>query len=173
MVGTGLVPRCRRKASDLHGFGVEPARSSLVSRGSSRNGHRKDAVAAAIQKTCPIGKRLALVIVDSAFSRGGRKGNTMKAYLVFTAREPKIVAMARDEASENRLVEDLAQAGIDSFVAHEIEVDGLREIYGLQFEVIEEEVRNGKGLRVLDSNGRHILAQVQLADIGPAVAHGF
>ena len=97
----------------------------------------------------------------------------MRAYLVFTEREPKIVAMARDEASENRLVEDLAQAGIDSFVAHEIEVDGLREIYGLQFEVIEEEVRNGKGLRVLDSNGRHILAQVQLADIGPAVAYVF
>ena len=97
----------------------------------------------------------------------------MRAYLVFTEREPKIVATARDGASESRLVEDLAQAGIDQFVAHEIAVDGLREIYGLRFEVIEDEVRNGKGLRVLDSNGRHALAQLQLTDIGPAVAYGF
>jgi hypothetical protein len=103
----------------------------------------------------------------------GRKGDTMRAFLILTEREPKIVAMARDEASESRLVEVLTQAGIDQFVAHEIAVDALRENYGLQFEVIEEEVRNGKGLRVLDSNGRRVWAQVQLADIGPAVAYGF
>jgi hypothetical protein len=97
----------------------------------------------------------------------------MRAFLVFTEREPKIVAMSRDEATEGRLAEDLAQAGVGQFVAHEIAVERLREMYGLQFEMIEAEVRNGKGLRVLDSNGRHVLAQVQLADIGPAVAYGF
>jgi DNA polymerase IIIc chi subunit len=97
----------------------------------------------------------------------------MRAFLVFTEREPKIVALARDEASKGRLAEDLAQAGINQFVAHEIAVDRLRENYGVQFEVIEAEVRNGRGLRVLDSSGRSVLAQVQLADIGPVIAYSF
>ena len=97
----------------------------------------------------------------------------MRAFLVLTEREPKIVAMARSEVPERRLVAAMAQAGIDQFVAHEIAIDGLRESYGLQFEAIEAEVRIGKGLRVLDSKGDHVLAQVQLAQIGPAVAYGF
>lgn len=97
----------------------------------------------------------------------------MRAFLVFTESEPKIVAMARGEGSSGRLADVLARLGIDQFVAHEIAVDSLREHYGVQFEVIEAELRDGKSLRVLDSNGRHVMAQVRLADIGPAVGYGF
>jgi len=103
----------------------------------------------------------------------GRKGDTVRAFLVLTEREPKIVAMARGEASGGRLAEVLARLGIDQFVAHEIAVDSLRENYGVQFEVIEAELHDGKSLRVLDSNGRHVMAQVQLGDVGPAVGYGF
>jgi hypothetical protein len=97
----------------------------------------------------------------------------MTAFLVFTEVEPLIVAAPKETVTNDRLAEDLSLVGINRFIAHEIAVDRLRDLYGVPFEVIETDVKNGKGLRVLDSNGHHALAHVQLADLGPGVAHGF
>lgn len=91
--------------------------------------------------------------------------------LVFTEAKPLIVAAPKEAVTNGTLLDGLSRVGIHRFIAHEIAVDRLREIYGVPFEVIETDVKNGKGLRVLDSNGRHVLAHVQLADLGPGVAH--
>lgn len=95
----------------------------------------------------------------------------MTAFLVFTEIEPVIVVVSKDEAANGCLSDDLSRVGVRRFLAHEIDVDRLREIYGVPFEVIEKDVKNGKGLRVLDSNGAHALAKVDFADLGPGFAH--
>ena len=95
----------------------------------------------------------------------------MRAFRVLSEAEPRIVAAPREAITGGHLAENLSRAGINRFIAHEIAVDRLREMYGVPFEVIETDVKNGKGLRVLDSNGRHVLAHVQLADLGPGFAH--
>ena len=96
----------------------------------------------------------------------------MTAFLVFTEAEPILIMAPRAEVEGGCLVEDLSRVGINRFIAHEVAVDKLREAYGRRFEVIEADVKNGKGLRVLDSNGRHALSHIQLANLGPGIAHG-
>jgi hypothetical protein len=96
----------------------------------------------------------------------------MKAFLILTEGEPRIVAIPREMAAGSCLAEILSKAGIDRFIAHEVSVDRLRETYGLPFDVVESDVRNGKGLRVLDSNGRHAFSHLRLANLGPGITHG-
>ena len=96
----------------------------------------------------------------------------MTAFLVLTEAEPILVMATRAEVEGGGLVKDLSRVGINQFIAHEITVDGLREVYGRAFEVIEADVKNGKGLRVLDSNGDHALSHVQLANLGLVIVHG-
>ena len=96
----------------------------------------------------------------------------MKAFLVFTESEPLIVAAPKEAVTEGRLVESLSRVGIDRFIAHEIAVEGLREAYGVAFEVIETEIKNGKDVQVLDSNGNHVFARVRFADLRPGFQVG-
>ena len=93
----------------------------------------------------------------------------MTAFLVFTEGEPLIVATAEEAASDGRLVEYLSRKGIDKFIAHEIDVDQLREAYGVPFEIVEADIANGRDLRVLDSKGSHAFANVRFADLGKSI----
>lgn len=96
----------------------------------------------------------------------------MRTFLIVTEAEPLIIAAPKEAVTDGRLVESLSRVGIDRFIAHEIAVDGLREVYGVPFEVIETEIKNGKDAQVLDSNGNHVLARIQFADLGPGIPHG-
>ena len=93
----------------------------------------------------------------------------MTAFLVFTEGEPLIVATAEEAASDGRLVEYLSRKGIDKFIAHEIDVDQLRDAYGVPFEIVEADIINGRNLRVLDSKGSHAFANVRFADLGKCI----
>ena len=95
----------------------------------------------------------------------------MTAFLVFTEGEPLIVALPKEAVSDGRLVKSLSQKGIDKFIAHEIDVDRLREAYGVPFEIVEADITNGRDLRVLDSKGSHAFANVRFADLGKSVWH--
>ena len=93
----------------------------------------------------------------------------MTAFLVFTEYEPLIVAIAEEAVSDGRLVENLSRKGIDKFIAHEIDVDQLRDAYGVPFEIVEADIASGRDLRVLDSKGSHAFANVRFADLGKSI----
>ena len=95
----------------------------------------------------------------------------MTAFLVFTEYEPLIVAIAEEAEAGGRLADSLSRKGIDKFIAHEIDVDRLREAYGVPFEVIEADIISGRDLRVLDSKGSRAFAKVQFADLGKCIRH--
>jgi hypothetical protein len=96
----------------------------------------------------------------------------MTAFLVFSENEPVIVATPRKEFASGRLPDLLERIGIDRFIAHEVELDQLRKTYGVPFEVIEADIKSGKALRVIDSNGHHVFSRIKLDDLGPAFTHG-
>jgi hypothetical protein len=93
----------------------------------------------------------------------------MTAFLLFTESEPRIVMASRTMVREGRLPGELRDRGIGKFIAHELPVEGLRARYGIAFEVIEDDVRRGKELRFLDSNGGHVFDTVTFADLGATI----
>jgi hypothetical protein len=95
----------------------------------------------------------------------------MIAYLVFTSWEPFLVMTSRDAVHDGRLVEGLGRMGFEKFIAREVPIDSLRARYGVPFEVIEKEVKEGKDVRVLDYKGEHVFKNVLLDDLGTCIRH--
>ncbi len=100
-------------------------------------------------------------------------GETMTALLVFTETQPLLVMASRAAVSDGRLVQGLKNWGINKFMAHEVPLDHLRQEYGLAYEMIEADLRNGEEMRVLDSKGSHVFAKVDFADLGQCVRSDF
>jgi hypothetical protein len=111
--------------------------------------------------------------LDTNGSSGSRarseRGGTMTAFLVFTGCEPFIVMTPRSAVRDGRLSEALTRRGFEKFIARELPLDALRDSYGLPFEVIESEIRQGKDLRVLDYSGAHVFDTVSLEDLGACI----
>jgi len=97
----------------------------------------------------------------------------MTAFLVFTETQPLLVMASRAAVSEGRLVEDLTRKGIGKFMAHEVPLEKLRREYGVAFELIEADILDGKDIRVLDSNGGHVFAKIDFADLGQRIDREF
>ncbi len=95
----------------------------------------------------------------------------MTAFLVFAQTDPVLIMTSRTAVSDGRLLEGLTTKGIDKFIAYEVPLDGLRRKYGVSFEVIESDVKNGKDVAVLDSKGSHVFANVPFSDLGESFRH--
>ncbi len=91
----------------------------------------------------------------------------MKAYVIFSSSEPVLVLARRTIRSE-AVLKELRRIGCQKFIAREVPVDHLRNLYGRQFEVIEASIQKGCDLRVLDYSGRRIFRYLPFSDFGPA-----
>ncbi len=94
----------------------------------------------------------------------------MKAYVIFSANEPVLV-LTRHTIRSKPVLEELHRIGCMKFFAREVPVNHLRWQYGQQFDVIEEAVRKGCDLRVLDYSGRRIFRHLPFSEFGPAYRH--
>jgi hypothetical protein len=114
---------------------------------------------------------MASNLLDYASERTGfqRREGLMTAYLVLTENEPMIVVMPKPTADDTNPMRRLADAGGERFIAHEVDVELLREQYGVPFEIIEDEIRNGKDVRVLDAVGHRVLDRISLSHLGGRV----
>jgi hypothetical protein len=93
----------------------------------------------------------------------------MRSYLVLTETGPILTVTSCPSATDRRLRAALTRKGIDKFIAYEVPVDYVHRLYGVPFEVIAADLEQGKDVRVLDFNGRHIFASVSLAKLGQSV----
>lgn len=90
----------------------------------------------------------------------------MKAYVIFSSREPVLIA-TRQTIRSKAVLNQLGRVGIRKFISREVPVGLLRSQYGSQFDVIERDLENGSDLRVLDFNGRRIFKNVPFSEFGP------
>jgi hypothetical protein len=97
----------------------------------------------------------------------------MTALLVFTEKQPILVMASKMAITNGRLEEHLKNRGIETFIAHEVPLDALRQEYGMAFERVEGDIRNGEEMRVLDSKGSHVFARVRFADLGQRIQNVF
>jgi len=94
----------------------------------------------------------------------------MKAYVVFSSKEPVLV-MTRTSIRSKEILKELRRIGCLKFIAREVPVEGLRDRYGRQFDVIEASLTKGCDLRVLDFSGRRIFRTLPFSEFGPAYRH--
>ena len=95
----------------------------------------------------------------------------MTALLIFAECEPIIVVTSRAAIDDGRLAESLTRRGFSKFIAHEVPLEKLRLRYGVPFEVIEADVREGNDVRVLDFNGQNIFENLSLSDLGECIRY--
>lgn len=94
----------------------------------------------------------------------------MKAYVIFSSREPALI-VTRHTIHDETILSQLDQLGIRKFISREVSVGHLRNQYGSQFDVIEKALEKGSDFRVLDFSGRRIFQNLPFSDFGPAYRH--
>ena len=96
----------------------------------------------------------------------------MRTYVVFSGSGPILILTTFATAADPGLVAKLRLKGIAKFIAHEVPVARVRELYGRAFDVVAADVAGHEDMRVLDFNGHHIFASFPLGELGEAVKVG-
>jgi hypothetical protein len=95
----------------------------------------------------------------------------MRSYLVLTENGPLLLLTSSTSITEEILLDSLHGKGIDKFIAYEVEVDKVREFYGVPFEIIAADLESGKDPRVVDFHGPHIFSRLSLSDLGRQIQY--
>jgi len=96
----------------------------------------------------------------------------MRAYIIFSGTGPILILTTYPELTDPRLVDKLRHKGIAKFIAYEVHVEHVKEIYGVPFDVIASDLESTEDVRVLDFNGHHIFSSFSLANLGKAIRSG-
>lgn len=96
----------------------------------------------------------------------------MRAYLVFTGTGPILVLTTYPDIGDGRLVEKLRQKGIAKFIAYEVPLERVKQLYGVPFGVIASDLEQTEDMRVLDFNGHHIFSNFSLHELGEPLRYG-
>jgi hypothetical protein len=99
-------------------------------------------------------------------------GAGMRAYIIFSGTGPILMLTTYPALTDPRLVAKLAQKGIAKFIAYEVSVERVRDIYGVPFEVIAADLAAVEDCRVLDFNGHHIFSRFPFAEFGELIKVG-
>ena len=96
----------------------------------------------------------------------------MRAYIIFSGTGPILILTTYPELTDERLVGKLRHKGIAKFIAYEVPLERVREIYGVPFEVIAADLEQTEDHRVLDFNGHHIFGSFSFAEFGDPIKSG-
>jgi hypothetical protein len=98
------------------------------------------------------------------------KGNTMRSFLLLTQTGPVLLLTKCSSITEAGLVDLLSGRGIEKFIAFEVPVSKVHNLYGVPFEVVAADIDHGRDMRILDYNGQHIFESFSFDELGTAVA---
>lgn len=93
----------------------------------------------------------------------------MRAYIVFSGSGSLLILTSCPSVTDPRLLEKFDRKGISKFIAYEVPVELVHEVYGEPFEEIVADLRRHEDVRVLDFNGYHIFNCFSLSELGQAV----
>jgi len=93
----------------------------------------------------------------------------MKSAIIFTGTGPILILTTFDSLTHPGFVKKLATKGVNKYVAIELPVERVKEVYGINFDMVMEDLRQTDDLRVLDYNGHGILNAFSLKEWGPAI----
>ena len=99
----------------------------------------------------------------------GRKYIGMKGILVVGGSGPLLLLSSYPTIDDPALIARLRAKGLARFLAWEVPVDRLRDLYGYTFRDIAEQLSTRGDLRVLDVDGQRIFLNVSLRELGEHV----
>jgi len=80
----------------------------------------------------------------------------MKAGVIFTGTGPILVLTSYESFTSPGFIGKLRSKGIKKFIASEVDLEMVRSVYGRNFEIIQEDVKQDDDLRVLDYDGHSV-----------------
>ena len=90
----------------------------------------------------------------------------MKGILVLSGSGPLLILSSYPAMDDPALIAKLRAKGLAKFLAWEVPVDHLRELYGYTFRDISEQLETRDDMRVLDFDGHRIFLNLSLRDLG-------
>lgn len=90
----------------------------------------------------------------------------MKGILVLSGSGPLLLLSSYQAIDDPALIAKLRAKGLAKFLAWEVPVDRLRDLYGYTFRDIAEQLERRDDMRVLDFDGHRIFLNLSLRDLG-------
>ena len=95
----------------------------------------------------------------------------MRSFLLLTETGPVLLLTRCTSVTEEGLVKHLTSRGIEKFIAFEVPVSRVHELYGVPFEVIAADINDGRDMRILDYNGQHIFSSFSFDELGTPTSY--
>jgi hypothetical protein len=95
----------------------------------------------------------------------------MRSFLFLTENGPLLALTSGERTTEVELHDSLRGRGIDKFIAYEVPVERVHESYAEPFEIIAADMEDGRDLRVVDFDGRHIFNTLSFSELGHQLQH--
>jgi hypothetical protein len=99
----------------------------------------------------------------------------LRSYLIFTGSGPILVVSTYPKLTDERLLQKLRYKGIHRFIAYEVDLEAVANIYGDAYAAVAAELggeERQQDLRVLDFNGHQIMANLSLDALGDPIKFG-
>ena len=93
----------------------------------------------------------------------------MKAGIIFTGSGPILILTTYESFTDPKLVDKLNTKGIKKFVAYDVQIEMVKERYGMHFPVIMGDLKQTDDLRVLDYNGHHVFNNFSFKEMGEPI----
>ncbi len=93
----------------------------------------------------------------------------MKTSIIFTGTGPILIMTSYDSFTNPDFVEKLAAKGIKKFIASELPIEKVEEVYGKHFDIVMGDLHQADDLRVLDYNGHNIFRNFSFAEMGEPI----
>ncbi len=90
----------------------------------------------------------------------------MKGILVLSGSGPLLLLSSYPTIDDPDLIAKLRAKGLAKFLAWEVPVDHLQELYGYTFRDIAEQLEKYDDMRVLDFDGHRIFLNLSLRELG-------
>ena len=90
----------------------------------------------------------------------------IKGILVVSGSGPLLILSSYPAIDDPALIAKLRAKGLAKFLAWEVPVDHLRDLYGYTFRDITEQLQMRDDMRVLDFDGHRIFLNLSLRDLG-------
>lgn len=90
----------------------------------------------------------------------------MKAIILFSGSAPLLILTSYEFARNQQFIQKLATKGIKKFVAYDVPLDQIKEIYGTHYDLVMADLKQSDDLRVLDYNGYHVVNSFSFKALG-------